>query len=470
MLTGNANVSLNTYTVTVGAGGTASTDQNAGTIQTAQVGQSSIFSTITAAGGGGGGNFNTAGGAGGNGGGAGRTNSGSKSGGTASSGYNGGANSGTGSASGGGGGAGAVGAAAADPSGGAGGTGIVNPISGSTVGQYNSGTSSYYLAGGGSGENNTGNAIAGGLGGGGSNYPAAGPDFTVMNGSANTGGGGGGGGSGGNPQWAAPGGSGVVVLRYLTADLTTLSSSAVTSGGTKTTSGNYTIHTFTSSGTFTVEIPSAPSNSVAPVISGNIGVGNVFTSNTGSWIGDAPITYTYQWNKNGANIANATASSYTTVSSDANTTLTCRVTATNSVGNSSATSNSIFLLSNGYASVDTAQGFAPSITIATLVDANVLPTLAESVSPNIAVYSPPVSSSDYSPFLANVAISVSDGNTTLTESVTTNVAVVMRPEYIGDNLANVVNVPSVTYAYTDSIPVVVSNTAAVSNTQTWYVG
>jgi hypothetical protein len=209
---------------------------------------------------------------------------------------------------------------------------------------------------------------------------------------------------------------------------------------------------------------------VAPAITGNIGVGNTFTSNTGSWIGDAPITYTYQWNKNGANIANATANSYTTVSSVMNSTLTCTVTATNSVGNASAVSNSIFLLANGYASVDTTQGFAPGITIATLDNANVLPTLAESVSPNVAVMSDPVLSPDYSPFLANVAISVTDGNLTLAESRTTTVAVAVGPDVTGDNLTTVVNVPSVTYAYTDSIPVVVSNTAAVSNTQTWYVG
>jgi uridylate kinase len=150
--------------------------------------------------------------------------------------------------------------------------------------------------------------------------------------------------------------------------------------------------------------------------------------------------------------------------------LTCTVKGTNSVGNASAVSNGIFLLANGNASVDTSQGFAPSITIATLVNANILPTLAESVSPNIAVRADPYISSDYSPFLANIAISVTDGNTTLAESVTTTVAVVVGTEITGERLANVVNVPSVTYAYTDSIPVVVSNTAAVSNTQTWYVG
>ena len=40
------------------------------------------------------------------------------------------------------------------------------------------------------------------------------------------------------------GGSGIVIIRYLGAVAAT--------GGTITTSGSYTIHTFTSSGTFTI--------------------------------------------------------------------------------------------------------------------------------------------------------------------------------------------------------------------------
>ncbi|NBV80048.1 MAG: hypothetical protein EBR62_09370, partial [Verrucomicrobia bacterium] len=61
-------------------------------------------------------------------------------------------------------------------------------------------------------------------------------------GTANRGGGGGGGGAG---DKGGNGGSGVVIIRYLTG-------TATCTGGTVTTSGLYTIHTFTSSGTFTV--------------------------------------------------------------------------------------------------------------------------------------------------------------------------------------------------------------------------
>jgi len=96
-----------------------------------------------------------------------------------------------------------------------------------------SGTSKYY-GGGGAG----GNGGAGGLGGGGN-----GADIGTA-GTANTGGGGGGGWGYGTGNGGA-GGSGVVVISYPTGSVTA-------TGGTMTTSGGYTIHTFNSSGTFIV--------------------------------------------------------------------------------------------------------------------------------------------------------------------------------------------------------------------------
>jgi hypothetical protein len=59
-------------------------------------------------------------------------------------------------------------------------------------------------------------------------------------GTANTGGGGGG--SANNFTAAAAGGSGIVIISYLGSQRGT--------GGTVTSSGGYTIHTFTSSGTY----------------------------------------------------------------------------------------------------------------------------------------------------------------------------------------------------------------------------
>ena len=93
-----------------------------------------------------------------------------------------------------------------------------------------------YYAGGGGGGARSGSGGTGGLGGGGNG--ATGGSTTA--GAANTGGGG-----GGNTQSVAssPGGSGVVIIRYLGLQKG--------SGGTITSSGGYTYHTFTTSGTYT---------------------------------------------------------------------------------------------------------------------------------------------------------------------------------------------------------------------------
>ena len=110
----------------------------------------------------------------------------------------------------------------------------------------------------------TGGAAFGGDGGDGLSYDISGVStyYAGGGGGASDGiqglGGLGGGGSAGNPGVAgAPntggmangvggvGGSGIVIIRYKTGSMTA-------TGGTITTSGDYTIHTFTSNGTFTV--------------------------------------------------------------------------------------------------------------------------------------------------------------------------------------------------------------------------
>lgn len=75
-------------------------------------------------------------------------------------------------------------------------------------------------------------------------------------GSANTGGGGGGEGPGGFNSGA--GGSGIVVIAYATDGSTGVSTSST--GGTLTTSGGETIHTFSSSGTWTMVASAAVAN------------------------------------------------------------------------------------------------------------------------------------------------------------------------------------------------------------------
>lgn len=84
-----------------------------------------------------------------------------------------------------------------------------------------------------------------------------------------------------------------------------------------------------------------PENIVAPVVSGNtIARGTVVTTN-GTWETIDPPSYSYQWQHNSSNISGATANSYLVTTSYIGENLQCVVTATNSYGNNSATSNSI---------------------------------------------------------------------------------------------------------------------------------
>ena len=93
------------------------------------------------------------------------------------------------------------------------------------------GSQVYRSGGGGAGQGQPAGGTPGQGGGGSGSQP----------GQANTGGGAGGGNNGGS---SASGGSGVVILRYSKGP-------GDASGGTKTTDGSDTIHTFNNSGTFT---------------------------------------------------------------------------------------------------------------------------------------------------------------------------------------------------------------------------
>ena len=129
--------------------------------------------------------------------------------------------------------------------GGAGGAGAnFNAVGGPVGGigkQYDiSGTATYYAGGGGAADfaGINCNRYAGGLGGGGrgDNCYDSNAD---RHGTANTGGGGGTNGTGG---------SGIVIVRYISAGI----AAGQITGGTITTSGSYTVHTFTASGSLVV--------------------------------------------------------------------------------------------------------------------------------------------------------------------------------------------------------------------------
>jgi len=198
-------VSVTTYPITVGAGGTGTTGVGG------NVGSNSVFSTITSAGGGGGGkSYATAGGSGGGGGsaspnpGAGYDNTVGGAGNTPPVSPPQGNNGGGGTnvdprGAGGGGGASSVGGTGTSPGGGPGGSGATTSISASPT----------IYAGGGGGGSLSGTVGSGGPGGGG----AASLSSIGTAGTANTGGGGGGsGGPGGNA--GATGGKGIVIIRY----------------------------------------------------------------------------------------------------------------------------------------------------------------------------------------------------------------------------------------------------------------
>jgi hypothetical protein len=89
-------------------------------------------------------------------------------------------------------------------------------------------------------------------------------------------------------------------------------------------------------------IGSAPVNTVAPVISGTITIGQTLSCTEGTWTGTAPIVYTYQWFRDAGAIGGATNSTYVLTENELNRTITCVVTGTNSFGASSAASNGLF--------------------------------------------------------------------------------------------------------------------------------
>lgn len=256
------------YPVTVGAGGsgapaaTGSHNTIAGTN-----GGNSIFDSIIAFGGGRGGfSLNTTigpgisyGVSGGSGGGASGYNNDSSALGTVTGGLgvpgqgNNGGNQGVAYYSGGGGGAGGAGASGNAQANG--GIGVSNSILGTVYYWGGGGGGSGYSIGGGNGGagGGGGGAIGVTTGGSGLNAGSAGTNGAVNaqsnvpggNGGANTGGGGGGGSHYNATNQGGNGGSGIVVISYPTGSMTA-------TGGTITTNAGRTIHTFLSSGTFTI--------------------------------------------------------------------------------------------------------------------------------------------------------------------------------------------------------------------------
>jgi|GEM_PF-2529201 len=106
--------------------------------------------------------------------------------------------------------------------------------------------------------------------------------------------------------------------------------------------------TSTSASTAVVLAPApvmiAPSNTTPPAISGTAQSGETLRASTGVWVGTAPISYTYQWQRcsgSGAGcaaVAGASGSTYAVGQGDVGSTLRVLVTATNSAGSASSAS------------------------------------------------------------------------------------------------------------------------------------
>lgn len=110
-----------------------------------------------------------------------------------------------------------------------------------------------------------------------------------------------------------------------------------------------------------------PVNTAAPTIAGTPTVGQVLTSTVGTWTGNPTPTYSRQWRRGASNIAGATGATYTLVAADVGQNITCVVTATNSEGTETATSNP----------VGPVAGIAPSFTVDPVLSGT--PTVGETL-------------------------------------------------------------------------------------------
>ena len=241
------------YTITVGDGGIIGTPTSNG-----GNGYNSLFYNITSIGGSGGGSAYpspTSPSTGGSGGGS-NAYANTPGSGTPNQGFAGGTayGSNAGNGSGGGGGSSAVGANGLVSAGGNGGNGTTNAIT------VSSGTGPYYAGGGGGGQwlwqySGTPTPGTGGTGGGGAGGTSVGSAYDGSAGSTNTGGGGGGGSAKYTDGPVAGvngglGGSGIVILRYPTADIASYTATGLTP--TEDTVGTDTILSFTTVGTGTI--------------------------------------------------------------------------------------------------------------------------------------------------------------------------------------------------------------------------
>jgi hypothetical protein len=273
---------------------------------------------------------------------------------------------------------------------------------------------------------NGGAGLSSSLGGSANTYSTGGSYVGSAAGTANRGNGGAG--AGNVVANGGAGGSGVVVVRYLTSSLYGL-------GGTKSTDGSYTVHTFTTSDALTLALPGNPINSVVPVVSnssavsGVSSVGQTLSCTDGTWEGDATIVYTYQWTRDTVNISGATSNTYILTLTDVNRNITCVVTGTNSTGSMDAFSNSYYVIMDGL--------------------------------PGFILF-------DFTTPTQNLEIYSSANNTPLTESTFVTLGQSSNTIYDFNTTVTQNLIVYKTTSYTDNVPIVVGGTTVVAaNKQYW---
>lgn len=107
-----------------------------------------------------------------------------------------------------------------------------------------------------------------------------------------------------------------------------------------------------SSGAAPATTAAVPTNTTLPTISGSAVQGQTLTASPGSWSGDTPMTFAYQWqrcNSSGAScnsISGETGTTRLIDSGDVGSTLRVKVTATNASGSTSATSNATAVITS----------------------------------------------------------------------------------------------------------------------------
>jgi hypothetical protein len=81
-----------------------------------------------------------------------------------------------------------------------------------------------------------------------------------------------------------------------------------------------------------------PKNASRPEVVGPTGLGETLTCNAGTWGGSKPLTFAFQWLRNGGSIAGATGPTHIVEKLDEGQLLSCRVVAKNALGSAEATS------------------------------------------------------------------------------------------------------------------------------------